>query len=220
MRGRSARGCVLERKPRKEFSRDKRLRGGSGKAPSGHSGKNDYTKLEKLWYAGEIEREREEKGMHIVAETKQQFLAMSPLRAHLSWNRFRWDIFAMSNCWLSLGVPKGSRTVNWVGESPNYIPCKHETNRDTFDDRTNDSVAITDAGCRIDEGFEGRGAVERSRNRGDDTGYKPRHMECKVQSSLVVKKTYVFTLDLLGGPNFMVLREATGYVSRSTRSRT
>ncbi|KYN41715.1 hypothetical protein ALC56_03858 [Trachymyrmex septentrionalis] len=65
-------------------------------------------------------------------------------------------------------VPKGSRTVNWVGESPDYIPCKHETNRDTFDDRTNDSVAITDAGCRTDEGFEDRGAVERSRNRGDN----------------------------------------------------
>ncbi|KYM82358.1 hypothetical protein ALC53_07146 [Atta colombica] len=84
---------------------------------------------------GEREREREEKETHIVTETKQQFLAMSPLRAHLSWNHFRWDIFTMSNCWLSLGVPKGSRTVNWVGESPDYIPCKHETNRDTFDDR-------------------------------------------------------------------------------------
>lgn len=65
-------------------------------------------------------------------------------------------------------VPKGSQTVNWVGESPDYIPCKHETNRDTFDDQTNDSVAITGAGCRIDEGFEGRGAVKRSRNRGDN----------------------------------------------------
>ncbi|KYN01200.1 hypothetical protein ALC62_08043 [Cyphomyrmex costatus] len=95
---------------------------------------------------------------------------MSPLRAHLSWNRFRWDIFTMSNCWLTLGVPKGSRTVNWVGESPDYIPCKHETNRDTSDDRTNVSVAITGAGCRIDEGFEGRGAVERTRNRGDNCG--------------------------------------------------
>jgi len=59
MRGRNARRCVLERKPRKEFSRDKRLRGGSEKAPSGHSGKNDYTKLEKLWYA---RRERKGEG--------------------------------------------------------------------------------------------------------------------------------------------------------------
>lgn len=55
-----SRGCVLERKPRKEFPRDKRPRGGSGKVPSGHSGKNDYTKLEKLCYAGG--RERGKKG--------------------------------------------------------------------------------------------------------------------------------------------------------------
>lgn len=56
-----SRGCVLERKPRKEFPRDKRRRGGSGKAPSGHSGKNDYTKLEKLCYARGRERERKKK---------------------------------------------------------------------------------------------------------------------------------------------------------------
>lgn len=103
------RGCVLERKPRKEFSRDKRRRGGSGKAPSGHSGKNDYTKLEKLWYTGEREggeggKRKEKREERKVAETKQQFLAMSPLRAHLSWNRFRWNtIFTMSNPCLSLG---------------------------------------------------------------------------------------------------------------------
>lgn len=58
---------------------------------------------------GTSEREEErEKGKERegrkVAETKQQFLAMSPLRAHLSWNCFRQDtIFTMSNCWLSLG---------------------------------------------------------------------------------------------------------------------
>lgn len=53
---------------------------------------------------------------------------------------------------LYLSVPKGSRTVNWVGESPDYILCKHETNRNTLDDRTNNSVAITLV--VVDEGFE------------------------------------------------------------------
>lgn len=66
-------------------------------------------------------------------------------------------------------VPKGGRTVNWVGESPNYIPCKHETNRNTFDDRTNNSVAITGGGC-CGRGVKGHGMggsrIERSRNRG------------------------------------------------------
>lgn len=72
------RAAVLERKPRKEFSRDKRRRGGSGKAPSGHSGKNDYTKLEKLWYVvkrgrekGERERRKTKRERRKVAETKQ-----------------------------------------------------------------------------------------------------------------------------------------------------
>lgn len=46
----------------------------------------------------------------------------------------------------ALASQRGGRTANWVGESPDYIPYKHETNRDTFDDRTNDSVAITGGG--------------------------------------------------------------------------
>jgi len=35
---------------------------GCGGAPSGHSGKNDYTKLEKLWCAGERQRDRKKRG--------------------------------------------------------------------------------------------------------------------------------------------------------------
>lgn len=58
------------------------------------------------------------------------------------------------------GVPKGGWTANWVGESPDYIPYKHETNRNTFDDRTNDSVAITGGGRgRGAEGVKGRGGA-------------------------------------------------------------
>lgn len=51
--------CVLERKPRKEFLRDKRRPGEDEEALPRHSGKNDYTKLEKLWYSGEKKRVRE-----------------------------------------------------------------------------------------------------------------------------------------------------------------
>ncbi|TGZ47321.1 Uncharacterized protein DBV15_00126 [Temnothorax longispinosus] len=81
------------------------------------------------------------------AETKQQFLAMSPLRAHLSWNRFRWDtIFTMSNCWLSLvsrGVAErltgsGSpRTIFLANTKPIATPSMTEgtTRRGGFEDR-------------------------------------------------------------------------------------
>jgi len=104
MRGRGARGCVLERKPRKEFSRDKRRREeGVGKHRRDIPGKM----IIRSWKNFGTEREKERGGKRegrTVAETRQQFLAMSPLRAHLSWKRFRWNtIFTMSNCWLSLG---------------------------------------------------------------------------------------------------------------------
>lgn len=55
--GGDARASVFSRGNREKNFPE--IRGESGKAPSGHSGKNDYTKLEKLCYAGERGRESE-----------------------------------------------------------------------------------------------------------------------------------------------------------------
>ncbi|KZC07517.1 hypothetical protein WN55_08288 [Dufourea novaeangliae] len=62
-------------------------------------------------------------------------------------------------------VPKGGRTVNWAGESPNYIPSKYETNRNTSDGRTNDPAAITAVDTGGTKGVVGIETLQGSRGR-------------------------------------------------------
>ena len=61
-------------------------------------------------------------------ETKPKYISLVSTKPRSTKKPFRvylynvWEGVAVSSHFLAVHVPKGEQTVNWAGESPNYIP--------------------------------------------------------------------------------------------------